>query len=59
MRLGVRTSTTLPTASSHLYFEFIVTDALAPVVGANAVFGGSAKCKVISIGTGWRVTAVL
>jgi hypothetical protein len=41
------------------YFEAVVTDALAPVVGSTVVGGGSAKCKVMYNGSAKIVTAVL
>jgi hypothetical protein len=49
----------LPTASSNTYRELVVTDSLTPVIGATVAAGGSAKCKVMSNGSAWIVTATL
>lgn len=61
MQLGTKTVGTLPPASTNLYLEFVVTDALAPAVGSSVATGtgASAKCKVISNGTNWLVSTIL
>ncbi len=53
---GTYTVAGFPTTT---YLEAVVTDALAPVVGATVVAGGSAKCKVMYNGSAKIVTAVL
>lgn len=53
---GEFTVGTFPTTT---YFEAVVTDALAPVIGATVANGGSAKCKVMYNGSAKIVTAVL
>lgn len=50
---------TVSTFPSTTYLEAVVTDALAPVVGATVAAGGSAKCKVMYNGSAKIVTAVL
>jgi hypothetical protein len=53
---GTFTVATFPTTT---YLEAVVTDALAPVIGATVAAGGSAKCKVMYNGSAKIVTAVL
>ena len=50
---------TVGTFPSTTYLEAVVTDSLAPVVGATVAAGGSAKCKVMYNGSAKIVTAVL
>jgi len=50
---------TVGTFPSTTYLEAVVTDALAPSVGATVAAGGSAKCKVMYNGSAKIVTAVL
>jgi hypothetical protein len=50
---------TVGTFPSTTYLEAVVTDALAPVIGAAVAAGGSAKCKVMYNGSAKIVTAVL
>jgi hypothetical protein len=50
---------TVGTFPSTTYLEAVVTDALAPVIGATVAAGGSAKCKVMYNGSAKIVTAVL
>ena len=50
---------TVGTFPATTYLEAVVTDALAPVIGATVAAGGSAKCKVMYNGTAKIVTAVL
>lgn len=52
-------SFTVGTFPATTYLEAVVTDALAPVVGAAVASGGSAKCKVMYNGSAKIVTAVL
>ncbi len=54
---GISTVGTLPTASLNEGIEFRISDALAPAVEVAVAAGGSAKCKVISNGTTYIVTA--
>ena len=54
--LGTFTVATFPATT---YLEAVVTDSLAPVVGATVAAGGSAKCKVMYNGSAKIVTAVL
>lgn len=49
----------LPTASTNTYRQFVVTDSLAPALGAAVAAGGSAKATVRSNGTDWIVTEIL
>lgn len=53
---GTYTVGTFPTTT---YLEAVVTDSLAPVVGAAVSAGGSAKCVVMYNGSAKIVTAVL
>ena len=50
---------TVGTFPSTTYLEAVVTDALAPAIGATVAAGGSAKCKVMYNGSAKIVTAVL
>jgi hypothetical protein len=50
---------TVATFPATTYLEAVVTDALAPVIGATVAAGGSAKCKVMYNGSAKIVTAVL
>jgi hypothetical protein len=50
---------TVGTFPATTYLEAVVTDALAPVIGATVAAGGSAKCKVMYNGSAKIVTAVL
>lgn len=50
---------TVGTFPSTTYLEAVVTDALAPVVGATVAAGGAAKCKVMYNGSAKIVTATL
>jgi len=52
-------SFTVSTFPSTTYLMGVVTDALAPVVGADVASGGSAKCIVCYNGTSKIVTALL
>lgn len=55
----VRGTFTVGTFPATTYLSAIVTDALAPVVGATVAAGGSAKALVMYNGTAKIVTAVL
>ena len=50
---------TVATFPATTYLEAVVTDALAPAIGATVAAGGSAKCKVMYNGSAKIVTAVL
>jgi hypothetical protein len=54
-----RTVSGIGPASDYQWVEALVTDANAPAVGSPVSGGGSAKCKVMSNGVNWIVTAIL
>lgn len=53
--LGIVTVATLPAAGSHTGIMMLVTDGLAPALGAIVTGGGAVTVLVVSNGTNWLV----